>query len=130
MKEFEYMKFPIKIIPQEIIDKYKLEDIVHKGYVYIKIWKGMYGLPQAGWIANDLLKEQLATFSYAPCKYTPGLWRHHTKDIVFTLVVDDFGCKYKNEKDFEELVDTLNKFYATTTDLSSKLYLGMTLDWD
>ena len=56
----EYMRIPFKIIPHEIIEKYKLNDTENKGWVYIKILKGMYGLPQAGKIANDLLKKRLA----------------------------------------------------------------------
>ena len=41
----EYMIIPLKIIPQEIIEKYKLNDIDENGWVYIKIVKGVYGLP-------------------------------------------------------------------------------------
>ena len=52
----EYMRLPIKIIPQEIINKYNLNGIVEDGWLYIKIGKGMYGLLQAGKISNDLIK--------------------------------------------------------------------------
>ena len=55
MARYEYMRLHISIIPQEIIDQYKLMDLVHNDYVYIKIRRGMYGLPQAGIIANKLL---------------------------------------------------------------------------
>ena len=55
----EYMRMPIKIIPPEIIEKYDLTKIESDGWVYIKIVKGMYGLPQAGKIANDLLQKRL-----------------------------------------------------------------------
>jgi hypothetical protein len=53
MKRYGYMHLPIGIIPQEIIDQYELLPLVHNGYVYIEIRKGMYGLPQAGIIANN-----------------------------------------------------------------------------
>ena len=39
----EYIKIPIMLIPQEIIDEYKLTKLVHKEYVYVRIDKGMYG---------------------------------------------------------------------------------------
>ena len=55
----EFMRMPIKIIPPEIIKKYDLTKIESDGWVYIKIVKGMYGLPQAGKIANDLLQKRL-----------------------------------------------------------------------
>ena len=56
IKRPEYIRLPIKIIPQEIINKYNLNGIVEDGWLYVKIGKGMYGLPQAGKISNDLLK--------------------------------------------------------------------------
>ena len=55
----EFMQFPIKIVPQEIIENYNLSDIVNDGWVYTKIVRGMYGLPQAAKIANNLLKKRL-----------------------------------------------------------------------
>jgi hypothetical protein len=45
----EYMHLSLDIVPDKIIGHYNLHDIVTPdGWVYIKIWKGMYGLPQAG----------------------------------------------------------------------------------
>ena len=44
----EYMRLPIKLVPNEIIQKYNLKEIEEDGMVYLKIVKGMYGLPQAG----------------------------------------------------------------------------------
>ena len=60
----DYMRIPIELIPQEIIDVYNLLPLVHNEYISIRINKGMYGLPQAGRIANDLLAKQLAKFGY------------------------------------------------------------------
>jgi hypothetical protein len=39
-------------LPQETIEKYDLDALAQDGKVYIKIQKGMYGLPQAGILAN------------------------------------------------------------------------------
>ena len=72
----EYMRLPLRIIPPEIVQKYNLEAIAHDGWVYIKIVKGMYGLPQAGKLANDLLRSRLAGVGCHPCQYTAGLWTH------------------------------------------------------
>ena len=44
MKVFEYMKIKYDTIPQEIKDKYNLQELEHDGYVYIEVQKGMYGL--------------------------------------------------------------------------------------
>ena len=46
------------------MDKYDLHKKVKNGYVYCEIVRGMYGLPQAGILANKLLKEQLAVHDY------------------------------------------------------------------
>jgi hypothetical protein len=49
------MRLALNKIPQEIIDKYNVLDKVKNGYVYICINKGVYGLPRAGRLANNLL---------------------------------------------------------------------------
>lgn len=64
---------------------------MYKGYVYIEIRKGMYGIPQVGIIANEDLQTHLAPYGYKPAKNTPELWKHGTNGIVFALVVDDFA---------------------------------------
>ncbi len=49
MKRYEYMHLKLADIPEEIIEEYKLHEIVtDDSYVYCEIRKGMYGLPQAG----------------------------------------------------------------------------------
>ena len=89
------MKFHIATIPQEIINKYNLLNIVDsQGYVDVKTVKGMYGLKQAGIIAHRALIQHLAPFGYHPYHHTPGLCQHETRDIIFTLVVDDFAIKF------------------------------------
>ena len=93
LDRYEYMQLPIGIIPDEIIDQYNLRELENDGKVYIEIQKGMYGLPQAGILANNLLIERLDAFGYYPVEFTPGLWRHKWRPIVFSLVVDDFGVK-------------------------------------
>jgi hypothetical protein len=42
------------MVPNRIIEEYKLHDLVHNGYLYMEVRKDMYGLPQAGLIANLL----------------------------------------------------------------------------
>ena len=56
----EYMRMQVKFIPEEIIEEYNLRSKVdNKGWVYMKICKGMYGLPQAGILENELLQKHL-----------------------------------------------------------------------
>jgi hypothetical protein len=60
--------------PEEIDQKYNLNSLAVDGLVYIEIRKGMYGLKQAGLLANQLLQTRLAPFGYYPARHTPGLW--------------------------------------------------------
>ncbi|NNE46316.1 MAG: hypothetical protein HKN37_06620, partial [Rhodothermales bacterium] len=98
--------------------------------VYTELRRGMYGLPQAGRIANELLVERMAPHGYEPVAITAGLWRHRERDTKFTLIVDDFGVKYTSDDDAEHLLSTLRKYYRVTTDWSGTRYAGITLDWD
>ena len=70
------MKMPIALFPTDIIVHYGLNDEVLNGYVYMEIRKGMYGPPQAGILANKLLKERLARHGYFEQPHTLGLWKH------------------------------------------------------
>ena len=92
MIRFEYMKLPFSIIPDEIFAQYNLKD--EGVWVYIKIRQGIPGLKQAGLIANDRLTRHIAKFGYTLSTKTPALWRHSTRNISFSLVVDNFGVKY------------------------------------
>eukprot|EP00956_Cyclotella_meneghiniana_P005705 scaffold7330_cov24-Cyclotella_meneghiniana.AAC.1 len=130
MDRYEYMRMPIKIIPQHIIDQYNLNDKVKNGYVYMEIRRAMYGLPQAGVLANKLLKERLAKHGYYEVAHTPGLWKHISRPVSFTLVVDDFGIKYVGKEHAEHLLNALKEHYTLDIDWEGKLYCGISLDWD
>ena len=130
MERKEYMRVPITIIPQAIIDYYNLTKLVNNGFVYIEIMKGMYGLPQAGILAKNELVAHLAEHGYIECTHTPGLFTHETRPICFTLVVDDFGIKYVGREHAEHLIKTLQLKYPITIDWTGKKYLGLTLEWD
>eukprot|EP00804_Cyclotella_cryptica_P020425 CCRYP_014405-RA/>CCRYP_014405-RA protein AED:0.11 eAED:0.09 QI:0/-1/0/1/-1/1/1/0/940 len=68
----EYMRLKLADIPAAIIDLYKLRDIAQDGYVFVRIQKGMYGLPQAGIIAQQLLEQRLQANGYHQSKLNPG----------------------------------------------------------
>jgi hypothetical protein len=61
---FEYMVINLSSLPQETIDKYDLIELAQDGKVYTEIQKCMYGLPQAGILANKLLQRNLAKDGY------------------------------------------------------------------
>jgi hypothetical protein len=54
------MRLKIADMPDHVIKHYHLTDLeTPDGFVYCKIQKGMYGLPQAVIIAQQLLEKQL-----------------------------------------------------------------------
>jgi hypothetical protein len=90
----------------------------------------MYGLPQAGILANQLLARRLAIHGYHQTPFTPGLWGHVTRPIQFTLVVDDFGVQYVGEEHAHHLIAALEIYYIVSKDWTGGLYCGITLHWD
>jgi hypothetical protein len=130
LPRFEYMKMLLSRFLEEIVDKYNLNALAVDGWVYIEIRKGIYGLKQAGLLANQLLQTRLAPFGYYPARHTPGLWLHKMRPISFSLVVDDFAVKYVGKQHADHLRNALLKTYELTTDWAATVYSGMTLKWD
>jgi hypothetical protein len=130
LDRFEYMKMPLDIFPQHIIDQYDLKTHAKNGFVYLESRKAIYGLPQAGILANKLLQQRLAPQGYYEVTHTPGLWKHVTRSIQFSLVVDDFGIKYIGEEHAQHLIDVLQQHYALDIDWSGTLYCGVMLTWN
>ncbi len=108
----EFIRIKLSDIPEEIIVEYMLrEKATSNRSIYIMATKGMYGLPQAGLIANELLESRLNKHGYRQSKLVPGLWRHNTRPIQFTLVVDDFGVKYVGKESALHLKHVLEEHY-------------------
>jgi hypothetical protein len=103
LPRFEYMNMLLSRFPEEIVQKYNLNALAVDSWVYIEIWKGMYGLRQAGLLSNQLLQTRLAPFGYYQARHIPGLWLHKTRPIYFTLVVEDFAVKYVGKQHAEHL---------------------------
>ncbi len=60
MDQYEYMRLKLSDMPEDVIAHYKLRDIATPdGHVYCEIRQGMYGLTQAGIIAQELLATRL-----------------------------------------------------------------------
>ena len=57
LKDKRYEKVKAKYILQVTIDNYKLQDYIIYGWLYLVIYKGMYGIPEAGRLPNDLLRK-------------------------------------------------------------------------
>ena len=62
-KDWVYIRIPIDNVPTCIIQH--CQPIIKNGYVYKVVMKGMYGLEQAGKVANDLLQRNIGAHGYA-----------------------------------------------------------------
>jgi hypothetical protein len=97
----------------------------------MEICKGMYGLPQAGILANKLLKECLARHGYFEQPHTLGLWKHVACPVWFNLCVKTFGIKYIGREHLQHLYDALQKKACEIVeDWKSNLYCRITLKWN
>ena len=126
----EYVRIKITDIPDEFVNQYNLTLYTHGGWVYFEINKGVYGLKQAGRLANDLLTERLSTNGYYQCHITPGLWRHQWRPVVFVLIVDDFGIQYQGKRHADHLLTALQQTYTVTTDWTGTKFAGIDLTWN
>ena len=48
MDRDKYIMIQLSMIPKEFVEKYNLAEKSHNGYIYARVTKGMYRLPQAG----------------------------------------------------------------------------------
>ena len=132
LKRPEFVKLKLADIPDEIIAEYNLQKkATANGDVYVRVQKGMYGLPQSGLLANELLEKRLGRFGYRQSTLVPGLWKHDWRPVQFTLVVDDFGVKYVGEEHARHLEQAIKASgYRVKLDWTGSKYIGITLDWD
>jgi hypothetical protein len=125
-----FMWIPLRLIPQDIQDKYDLLSLAVNGQVMVQVDKGMYGLPHAGKLAQDRLIPHLAKHGYHQCPNTRCLFKHETRPISFTLVVDDFGIKYHGKENADHLIASLSELYTMTVDWTGSKYLGIVIHYD
>ena len=74
LPRLKYVRLKLEDMPESIIEHYGLRDkATPDGAVYITIKRGIYGLPQAGLLAQELLEKRLNAKGYFQSHFTPGL---------------------------------------------------------
>ena len=105
MKRYKYLCLKLSNFPEDAIKKYKPhENESHNGYVYVKVRKGVYGLPQAGIIVHKLLKKRFKKHRYSQIKITPVFWKHKWLPISFSLMVDDSVVEHVGNEHVDHLI--------------------------
>ncbi len=132
LEYFKYMKIPPALFPSPswIVEQYDLAKHQKDGWLYLEMRQAVWGLPQAGILANKKLRRKLAPFRYYECVETPGLWKHESWPLTFTLVVDDFRVKYESKDDVDHLIASIKSTYKLTKNWMGNLYCGISLNWD
>ena len=130
MENYQYMRIPLKEIPNEVLVEYSLLSLADpSGYVFVKIRKGLYGLKESSIISYKRLIRNLQPHGYAPVSHTPGLWTHTTLPTTLTLAVDNSGINLFATDDATHLLDMLRKNYSLTVNPSGSKYCGLTINW-
>jgi hypothetical protein len=124
------MRIPLDLFPSWTINQYNLHEHAYNGFVYIEMRWAVWGLPQAGILANKRLWQKLAPFGYFECDNTLGLWYHESRPVLFTLVADDFRVKYVGKEHAMHLIESIKQTYKLTKDQTGNLYCGISLEWD
>ena len=73
LDRFEYMKMPLALFPSWTKEQYNFDKLAKNEFVYLEMRRAVWGLPQAGILANKLLRKRLLPHGYYECKHTPGL---------------------------------------------------------
>ncbi len=115
LEHFEYMRIPLALFPIWIVEQYNLKKHLLNRFVHLEMRRAIWGLPQAGILANKQLRRKSALFGYYKCVNTPGLWYHVSRPISFTLVVDDFGVKYVRQEHADHLIANIKSTYKKLT---------------
>ena len=61
---YEYVCVKLSDIPEKFITAYTLPQFTKDDRIYFEIRKGVYGLPQAGNLANNILAKKLNAEGY------------------------------------------------------------------
>jgi hypothetical protein len=130
LDRYKYMKMPILLFPEWTIEQYDLQKCVYNSFIYLKMRRAVWGLPQAGILADKLLRKRLLPHRYYECANTPGLWKHKMQPIFFTLVVNNFGVKYVGCEHVEHLIACIKDKYELAKDWRGDLSCGIKLNWD
>ena len=122
----EYIRIQRKLIPPATLAAHKLERFMSNNSILFEVNKGMYGLPQAGYLAQQELIEHLREHQYHQTD-TLCLFRHSSNGTTFALIVDDFGVKYKDKEAAEHLINALQEIYTIKIDWTGAKYIGLSV---
>jgi hypothetical protein len=125
----EYLRISLADMSPWALKHFQVSKYIHEGAtsVLAEVLTGLYGLPQAGRLAQAKLRRHLADEGYVESKVTPCHWTHPTDDIEFDVITDDFGISTAGPEPAERLFTALRKHYPITTDMSGTEFIGLNI---
>jgi hypothetical protein len=72
----------------------------------------------------------LKMHGYRQSRTTPGLWKHDTRPISFSLVIEVFGVKKVGKENAQHLIDMVRQYNKCLCDWEGERYCGLTIKWD
>ena len=122
---------PLAFFSEWTRKQHNLDEHALNGSVYWENCSVIYGLPNAGRLANIRLREKLKPAGFYEVAHTPGLWKHKRRPIQFSLIVDNFGVKYVGKEHMDYLITSLWKDYlGITVDWKGESYAGVNVKWN
>ena len=78
------MRIRSKYFPPDIRARHQIDGLIAAdGYVYINVFRGMYGLKQAVIIAYNQLISHMDPHGYYPAPFKTKIWAHKTRITKF-----------------------------------------------
>ncbi len=73
ISQYEYFRMKLDLFPQDVINEYGLQNTIDTdGNIFCEVKQGMYGLPQARILAQELITKRLLKAGYIQSAVTPG----------------------------------------------------------
>jgi hypothetical protein len=133
LEEPEYMWIRLCDIPPATVQHFNIKNYITSDStkVAVRIKGGMYGLPQAGLLAQKKLVKVLYDHGYYMCKNTTCLFKHKVLPTEFTLTVDDFAISHL-PNDLQHLLDALKSVYPITFETGTSIidYIGFKAEFN
>ena len=74
--------------------------------------------------------EKLASHGYYEVPHTHGIWKHISRPIQFSIIVNNFGVKYSRKEHIDHLIRTLKSEFTIIEDFEGSLYCGISIKWN
>ena len=125
----DYFKIKASKVPIAICQKYNISPD-NDDYIYFRLDKCLYGHAVAGRLSNQELVKLLKVAGYYESDLVPCLFKHESRQISFSLIVDDLGVKHTNTEDIQHLIDAISPRWKVKHNPTGDKYIGMNLKWN